>query len=127
MDILLILILGDYISKRMLRKVTNLHYKDRERYYRRGKIDHSWRSKFASGMTRVFPRDTRVSVRPKLFFLAPLLLVSSVFRVNGETRGERIESKIESKPLTRLEGTREEKKEKKRKKPDKIIHQVDHR
>lgn len=111
-----LLILIDKGTLRERRKVRNLHYKDRERCYRRGKIDRPW-DRFAdlpivrSGMARERSAFARNYSR------------ISVFRANGETG-------IESKTIPNsVDSTRRdrkgEKKKKRKKNPDKIIHQVD--
>lgn len=102
-----LLILIDKGTLRERRKVRNLHYKDRERCYRRGKIDRPW-DRFAdlpivrSGMARERSAFARNYSR------------ISVFLANGETG---IESKTTPKtPLIRLEGTGRGKKRKKERK-----------
>lgn len=111
-----LLILIDKGTLRERRKVRNLHYKDRERCYRRGKIDRPW-DRFAdlpivrSGMAR--ERSAFARNYPRI----------SVFRANGETG---IESKTTPNSVDSTRRDRKEGKKKKRKKnPDKIIHQVD--
>lgn len=111
-----LLILIDKGTLRERRKVRNLHYKDRERCYRRGKIDRPW-DRFAdlpivrSGMARERSAFARNYSR------------ISVFRANGETG---IESKTTRSSVDSTRRDRKGEKKKKRKKnPDKIIHQVD--
>lgn len=111
-----LLILIDKGTLREKRKVRNLHYKDRERCYRRGKIDRPW-DRFAdlpivrSGMTRERSAFARNYSR------------ISVFLANGETG---IESKTTRSSVDSTRRDRKGEKKKKRKKnPDKIIHQVD--
>lgn len=104
-----LLILIDKGTLREKRKVRNLHYKDRERCYRRGKIDRPW-DRFAdlpivrSGMTRERSAFARNYSR------------ISVFLANGETG---IESKttrnsVDSTRRDRKGGKKEKKKEKPR-------------
>lgn len=111
-----LLILIDKGTLRERRKVRNLHYKDPERCYRRGKIDRPW-DRFAdlpivrSGMARERSAFARNYSR------------ISVFLANGETG---IESKTTPNSVDSTRRDRKEGKKKKRKKnPDKIIHQVD--
>lgn len=111
-----LLILIDKGTLRERRKVRNLHYKDRERCYRRGKIDRPW-DRFAdlpivrSGMARERSAFARNYSR------------ISVFRANGETgiESKTIPNSVDSTRRDRKEG----KKKKRKKNPDKIIHQVD--
>lgn len=111
-----LLILIDKGTLRERRKVRNLHYKDRERCYRRGKIDRPW-DRFAdlpivrSGMAR--ERSAFARNYPRI----------SVFRANGETgiESKTIPNSVDSTRRDRKEG----KKKKRKKNPDKIIHQVD--
>ena len=98
-----LLILIDKGTLRERRKVRNLHYKDRERCYRRGKIDRPW-DRFAdlpivrSGMARERSAFARNYSR------------ISVFRANGETG-------IESKTTPNsVDSTRRDRKGEKRKK-----------
>lgn len=98
-----LLILIDKGTLRERRKVRNLHYKDRERCYRRGKIDRPW-DRFAdlpivrSGMARERSAFARNYSR------------ISVFRANGETG-------IESKTIPNsVDSTRRDRKGEKRKK-----------
>lgn len=98
-----LLILIDKGTLRERRKVRNLHYKDRERCYRRGKIDRPW-DRFAdlpivrSGMARERSAFARNYSR------------ISVFLANGETG-------IESKTTPNsVDSTRRDRKGKKRKK-----------
>lgn len=98
-----LLILIDKGTLRERRKVRNLHYKDRERCYRRGKIDRPW-DRFAdlpivrSGMARERSAFARNYSR------------ISVFRANGETG-------IESKTTrSSVDSTRRDRKGEKRKK-----------
>lgn len=111
-----LLILIDKGTLRERRNVRNLHYKDPERCYRRGKIDRPW-DRFAdlpivrSGMARERSAFARNYSR------------ISVFLANGETG---IESKTTPNSVDSTRRDRKEGKKKKRKKnPDKIIHQVD--
>lgn len=111
-----LLILIDKGTLRERRKVRNLHYKDPERCYRRGKIDRPW-DRFAdlpivrSGMARERSAFARNYSR------------ISVFLANGETG---IESKTIPNSVDSTRRDRKEGKKKKRKKNlDKIIHQVD--
>lgn len=111
-----LLILIDKGTLRERRKVRNLHYKDPERCYRRGKIDRPW-DRFAdlpivrSGMARERSAFARNYSR------------ISVFLANGETG---IESKTTRSSVDSTRRDRKGEKKKKRKKnPDKIIHQVD--
>lgn len=111
-----LLILIDKGTLRERRKVRNLHYKDRERCYRRGKIDRPW-DRFAdlpivrSGMARERSAFARNYSR------------ISVFLANGETgiESKTIPNSVDSTRRDRKEG----KKKKRKKNPDKIIHQVD--
>lgn len=111
-----LLILIDKGTLRERRKVRNLHYKDRERCYRRGKIDRPW-DRFAdlpivrSGMARERSAFARNYSR------------ISVFCANGETgiESKTIPNSVDSTRRDRKEG----KKKKRKKNPDKIIHQVD--
>lgn len=98
-----LLILIDKGTLRERRKVRNLHYKDPERCYRRGKIDRPW-DRFAdlpivrSGMARERSAFARNYSR------------ISVFRANGETG-------IESKTTPNsVDSTRRDRKGEKRKK-----------
>lgn len=98
-----LLILIDKGTLREKRKVRNLHYKDRERCYRRGKIDRPW-DRFAdlpivrSGMARERSAFARNYSR------------ISVFLANGETG-------IESKTTrSSVDSTRRDRKGEKRKK-----------
>lgn len=98
-----LLILIDKGTLRERRKVRNLHYKDRERCYRRGKIDRPW-DRFAdlpivrSGMARERSAFARNYSR------------ISVFLANGETG-------IESKTTrSSVDSTRRDRKGEKRKK-----------
>lgn len=98
-----LLILIDKGTLRERRKVRNLHYKDRERCYRRGKIDRPW-DRFAdlpivrSGMARERSAFARNYSR------------ISVFLANGETG-------IESKTIPNsVDSTRKDRKGEKRKK-----------
>lgn len=98
-----LLILIDKGTLRERRKVRNLHYKDPERCYRRGKIDRPW-DRFAdlpivrSGMARERSAFARNYSR------------ISVFRANGETG-------IESKTTrSSVDSTRRDRKGEKRKK-----------
>lgn len=98
-----LLILIDKGTLRERRKVRNLHYKDRERCYRRGKIDRPW-DRFAdlpivrSGMARERSAFARNYSR------------ISVFLANGETG-------IESKTIPNsVDSTRRDRKGEKRKK-----------
>lgn len=98
-----LLILIDKGTLRERRKVRNLHYKDPERCYRRGKIDRPW-DRFAdlpivrSGMARERSAFARNYSR------------ISVFRANGETG-------IESKTIPNsVDSTRRDRKGEKRKK-----------
>lgn len=98
-----LLILIDKETLRERRKVRNLHYKDRERCYRRGKIDRPW-DRFAdlpivrSGMARERSAFARNYSR------------ISVFLANGETG-------IESKTTPNsVDSTRRDRKGEKRKK-----------
>lgn len=111
-----LLILIDKGTLRERRKVRNLHYKDPERCYRRGKIDRPW-DRFAdlpivrSGMARERSAFARNYSR------------ISVFLANGETgiESKTIPNSVDSTRRDRKEG----KKKKRKKNPDKIIHQVD--
>lgn len=111
-----LLILIDKGTLRERRNVRNLHYKDPERCYRRGKIDRPW-DRFAdlpivrSGMARERSAFARNYSR------------ISVFRANGETgiESKTIPNSVDSTRRDRKEG----KKKKRKKNPDKIIHQVD--
>lgn len=98
-----LLILIDKGTLRERRKVKNLHYKDPERCYRRGKIDRPW-DRFAdlpivrSGMARERSAFARNYSR------------ISVFLANGETG-------IESKTIPNsVDSTRRDRKGEKRKK-----------
>lgn len=102
-----LLILIDKGTLRERRKVRNLHYKDRERCYRRGKIDRPW-DRFAdlpivrSGMARERSAFARNYSR------------ISVFLANGETG---IESKTTRSSVDSTRRDRKGKKEKKKEKP----------
>lgn len=105
-----LLILIDKGTLREKRKVRNLHYKDRERCYRRGKIDRPW-DRFADLpiVRSEMARDTRSTFARNYSRI-------SVFLANGETgiESKTTRSSVDSTRRDKKGGKKEKKKEKPR-------------
>lgn len=105
-----LLILIDKGTLRERRKVRNLHYKDRERCYRRGKIDRPW-DRFADLpiVRSEMARDTRSTFARNYSRI-------SVFLANGETgiESKTTRSSVDSTRRDKKGGKKEKKKEKPR-------------
>lgn len=105
-----LLILIDKGTLRERRKMRNLHYKDRERCYRRGKIDRPW-DRFADLpiVRSEMARDTRSTYARNYSRI-------SVFLANGETgiESKTTRSSVDSTRRDKKGGKKEKKKEKPR-------------